>query len=430
MKILIVGSGGREHALAWMIARSELVEEVLVAPGNVGIAREPKCRLVDVSSDDIPALTKTALSEKIDLTVVGPEAPLVSGLTDTFQESGLKVFGPARAAARLEGSKVFTKRLLEKCGVPAAEFEVFDEYAPAADYLKTISGPIVVKADGLAAGKGVLVCADRDEAVDALDKIMKERAFGSAGDRVIIEECLVGEEASFIAFTDGTNVLPLASSQDHKPVFDGDMGPNTGGMGAYSPAPVVTKEMHDRIMDQVMIPVVRAMAEEGTPYVGFLYAGIMIDDGVPKVLEFNARMGDPEAQPLLFRMKSDIVPFLSAAIEGGLEGMEIEWEPEDSVCVVMASGGYPGSYEKGKPIAGIEDADAMEGVKVFHAGTGLDERGFVTGGGRVLGVTAKAEGIGRAIERAYDAAAKIRWDGVHYRKDIGGKALDRLREPR
>ncbi len=426
MKILIVGSGGREHALAWMIARSDLVKEVLVAPGNVGIAQEPKCRLVDVSSDDIASLRNMAVSEKVDLTVVGPEAPLVAGLTDSFQEARLKVFGPTQAAAQLEGSKVFTKRLLEKYGVPSAEFRVFDDYGPAGDYLKTVSGPIVVKADGLAAGKGVLVCRVREEAVAALDKIMKERAFGDAGNRVVIEECLVGEEASFIAFTDGKDVLPLASSQDHKPIFDGDTGPNTGGMGAYSPAPVVTKEMHDRIMDQVMIPVVRAMEKEGTPYVGFLYAGLMIKDGVPKVLEFNARMGDPEAQPLLLRMKSDMVPFLSAAIEGSLGGMEIEWEPEDSVCVVMASGGYPGSYEKGKPIVGIEDADAMEGVKVFHAGTDRDERGFVTKGGRVLGVTAKAKGIAQAIDRAYDAAAKIHWDDVHYRKDIGKKALDRL----
>jgi len=425
MRILIVGSGGREHTLAWKTAQSDLVSEVLVAPGNVGIAEEPKCRLVNVSAEGVEGLRRVALEEKVDLTVVGPEAPLVAGIVDSFDAAGLKVFGPSAAAAQLEGSKVFTKRLLAKYGISTAAFRVFDDFDKARAYLKEISGPTVVKADGLAAGKGVFVCVDRSRAIEALGIILKDRTFGDAGNRVVIEECLRGEEASFIAFTDGNNVLPLASSQDHKPVFDEDQGPNTGGMGAYSPAPVVTPEVHDRIMRQVMIPVVRAMESEGALYRGFLYAGLMIKDGNVQVLEFNVRMGDPEAQPLLYRMKSDMVPLMMAAIDGGLAGMTIEWAPEDAVCVVMASGGYPGSYQKGKPITGIKEAAAVDGVKIFHAGTSAGPEGFVTNGGRVLGVTAKAPGISEAIKKAYRAASMIRWDGVHYRTDIGKKALNR-----
>jgi phosphoribosylamine--glycine ligase len=425
MKILIVGSGGREHTLAWKIAQSDMVEEVLVAPGNVGIAREPKCRLADVSSGDVSGLLHLAEAERVDLTVVGPEAPLVAGLTDAFHSEGLRVFGPSREAAQLEGSKVFTKRLLAKYAIPSADFEVFQDFEAASSYLKHCSGRVVLKADGLAAGKGVFVCTDQTEAQEALATIMKEKAFGDAGDRVVIEECLEGEEASFIALTDGKDVLPLASSQDHKAIFDGDKGPNTGGMGAYSPAPVVTAEIHDRIMKKVMIPVVRAMEHEGIPYLGFLYAGLMIKDGEAKVLEFNARMGDPEAQPLLFRMETDPVPLMVAALEGGLGKMRIEWAPEDAVCVVMASAGYPGSYEKGKPITGIEEAEAMEGIKVFHAGTGRGTDGFVTAGGRVLGVTGRAHGIANAIARAYEAVEKIHWENAYYRNDIGKKALQR-----
>lgn len=425
MKILIVGSGGREHTLAWKVAQSDLVKEVIVAPGNVGIAREPKCRVADVSSDNVPGLLNLAEAERVDLTVVGPEAPLVAGLADTFRATGLRVFGPSREAAQLEGSKVFTKRLLAKYEIPSADFEVFQDFDAASSYLKGCSGRVVLKADGLAAGKGVFVCVDQAEAHKALSTIMKEKAFGDAGDRVVIEECLEGEEASFIAFTDGKDVVPLASSQDHKAIFDGDRGPNTGGMGAYSPAPVVTPEIHDRIMKDVMIPVVRAMENDGTPYLGFLYAGLMIKDGEAKVLEFNARMGDPEAQPLLFRMETDPVPLMMAALEGGLGNMTIEWTPEDAVCVVMASGGYPGSYEKGKPITGIEEADAMEGIKVFHAGTGRGANGIVTAGGRVLGVTARASGIANAIARVYEAVDKIHWENAYYRKDIGKKALER-----
>ena len=425
MKVLIVGSGGREHTLAWKVAQSDLVTDILAAPGNVGIASEPKCKTVNISSEDIEGLRDLARDERIDLTIVGPEAPLVAGITDVFRSAGLRVFGPSAAAAELEGSKVFAKRLFQKYNIPSAGFQVFDDFSEASAFLKKITGPIVIKADGLAAGKGVFVCRDQDEAMRALVTIIQEKAFGDAGNRVVIEECLEGEEASFIAFTDGEAVLPLASSQDHKPVFDDDKGPNTGGMGAYSPAPVVTAEVHDMIMEEVMVPVVRALANEGTPYMGFLYAGLMIQDGRPKVLEFNVRMGDPEAQPLLFRMKSDPVPLMMAAIEGRLASAEIEWAPEDAVCVVMASGGYPGSYEKGKPISGIEEAAAMEGVKVFHAGTGSGPDGFVTAGGRVLGVTAKAPGIQQAIERAYGAVEKIHWENVHFRKDIGKKALNR-----
>jgi phosphoribosylamine---glycine ligase len=428
MKILVVGSGGREHTLAWKFAQSPLVEEVLVAPGNAGIVREPKCRVVPIGAEDISRILELARSERIDLTVVGPEAPLVAGLTDRMVESGLRVFGPSAKAAQLEGSKVFSKRIMDRYGIPTAAFEAFDAYEPARAWLMEHSGPVVVKADGLAAGKGVYVCTERDEALQALNAVMKDRIFGDAGDRVVIEECLEGEEASFIAFTDGTTVLPLASSQDHKAIFDDDRGPNTGGMGAYSPAPVVTPDVHKTIMERVMIPTVRGLEQEGAPYVGFLYAGLMIKDGVPKVLEFNVRMGDPEAQPLLYRMASDPVPLMLAAIEGRLAGMTIDWHPEDAVCVVLASGGYPGSYEKGKPILGIDEAEQIEGVKVFHAGTALGPDGVVTAGGRVLGVTARAAGIGPAIDKAYQAVDKICWEGVHFRRDIGKKALRRRLE--
>jgi phosphoribosylamine--glycine ligase len=425
MKILIVGSGGREHTLAWKCAGSDLVTEVLAAPGSVGIAAEPKCRSVAVSSEDIQGLKDLALREKVDLTIVGPEAPLVAGLVDEFQKVGLKAFGPTASAARLEGSKVFTKQLMRNYGIPSADFEVFDDHVAASRYVQELSVPVVVKADGLAAGKGVFVCRERDEALQAINAIMLEKAFGDAGDLVLVEECLEGEEASFIAFTDGKEVIPLASSQDHKAIFDNDQGPNTGGMGAYSPAPVVTPEVHDRIMSEVMIPVIKALEAEGAPYCGFLYAGLMIKDGLPRVLEFNARMGDPEAQPLLFRMDSDPVPLFLAALEGKLRGASIQWSPDASVCVVMASGGYPGSYEKGKPIFGIPEAEVLQGVKVFHAGTGVSDGQLVTTGGRVLGVTAKAPGIGAAIDRAYEAVAKIHWDHAHYRTDIGKKALNR-----
>jgi phosphoribosylamine--glycine ligase len=427
MKVLIVGSGGREHALAWKMGQSELVTGIIAAPGNVGIASEPKCRVISTSAEDADGIVRLAEHEKVGLVVVGPEAPLVAGLSDKLSVAGFKVFGPSKDAALLEGSKAFTRNILKKYDVPAPEFEVFDRVDEAEKFVRSVPIPVVVKADGLAAGKGVFVCKDREEALAAVRSIMRERTFGEAGDRVVVEECLDGEEASFIAITDGDTVLPLASSQDHKPVFDLDMGPNTGGMGAYSPAPVVTRTVHDKIMNEITIPVVRAMEAEGSRYLGFLYAGLMIKNGIAKVLEFNVRMGDPEAQPLLFRMETDLVGLMLDAIDGRLAGREIEWLPDDAVCVVMSSGGYPGGYEKGKPIHGIHEAEAIDGVKVFHAGTAKGPNGYVTAGGRVLGVTARDIGIEKAVGKAYAGVTKINWDGVHYRKDIGKKAIDRLK---
>ncbi|MGB9615866.1 MAG: phosphoribosylamine--glycine ligase [Desulfomonilaceae bacterium] len=423
MKILLIGSGGREHALAWKMQQSQLVKEIIVAPGNVGIAQEPKCRLADVKAEDVEGVVKLAVSEGVDLVVVGPEAPLVLGLADKLRASGIRVFGPSQKAAQLEGSKVFARTLLKKYRVPSPKFEVFDNADEAERFVLSGEGPLVVKADGLAAGKGVFVCKDREAARDAVHSIMTERIFGSAGDRIVIEEYLTGEEASFIAITDGFTVLPLATSQDHKPVFDGDNGPNTGGMGAYSPAPVVTPDVHEEVMNQIMIRVVKAMEREGCPYLGFLYAGLMIQNGEAKVLEFNVRMGDPEAQPLLFRMETDLVELMAAALDGTLADKDIDWTLQDAVCVVMASKGYPGSYEKGKLISGLEEAEAMEEVKVFHAGTGKNSEGYITTGGRVLGVAARGLGIASAIDRAYEAVSKIHWEGVHYRRDIGKKAL-------
>ncbi len=403
----------------------DLVKELVAAPGNVGISGEPKCRVVPISSDDISGLVELAKKEKFDLTVVGPEAPLVAGLTDELVKNGLKVFGPSSNAALLEGSKVFSKELMKKYGIPSADFETFEDHGLAANHINSAKFPLVVKADGLAAGKGVFVCETRNEALDAIDQIMKKKVFGGAGARLIVEDCLKGEEASFIAFTDGESVIPLASSQDHKAIFDNDKGPNTGGMGAYSPAPVVTSSAYDRIMNEVMLPTVKAMAAEGRPYVGFLYAGLMIRDDVPKVLEFNVRLGDPEAQPLLVRMKTDPIPLMIAALEGRLSKQSIQWDDDASVCVVMASKGYPGTYSKGQLISGIERAEAIPGVKVFIAGAGTSSSGIVTSGGRVLGVTSLAENIPKAIDIAYQAVEKIEWEGVHYRRDIGKKALVR-----
>ncbi len=426
MKVLLIGSGGREHSIAWKIAQSELVDEVIAAPGNVGISKETKCRSVGVSSDDIPGLLDLAIKEKIDLTVVGPEAPLCAGLTDTFASRGLKVFGPSFKAARLEGSKVFAKSLMQKYNIPTAGFQAFENFEEAKAALSDCPFATVIKADGLAAGKGVFVCEDHAEALEALDTIMNRKVFGAAGSHVIIEERLVGEEASFIAFTDGKCVVPLAGSQDHKAINDGDRGPNTGGMGAYSPAPVITPELHDKIMNEIMIPTVKGLELEGALFVGFLYAGLMINGEEVKVLEYNVRLGDPEAQPLLYRMKSDPVPLMIAAVEGRLSGMTIDWMEEDSVCVVMSSRGYPGTYEKGMEISGIGEAEKISDVKVFIAGAKDQDGHLVTSGGRVLGVTARAKGIASAIEKAYRAVDLISWEGAHFRTDIGGKALSRL----
>jgi phosphoribosylamine--glycine ligase len=421
MKVLVIGSGGREHALVWKISQSPRVKELYCAPGNGGIARQARC--LDIAAEDLEGLVRFAKETKIDLTVVGPEMPLCLGITDLFQKEGLKIFGPSKKAAQLEGSKAFAKELMQRHKIPAAKYGVFTKQDEAVAYIKKQGAPIVVKADGLAAGKGVFVAATVDEALAALAAIMMKRVFGAAGDRVVIEEKLEGEEASFIAFSDGTRVLPLATTQDHKAIYDNDQGPNTGGMGAYSPAPVVTPEVNERIMKEIMIPIVKAMAAEGMPYCGVLYAGLMITDGVPKVIEFNCRLGDPETQPIVMRMQGDIIPVIEACIAGNLSRAEIAWDPRAAVCVVMASQGYPGSYEKGKPIHGLEKAEMMPGVHCFHAGTTVKEEKYLTAGGRVLGVTGLGQGIKDAIETTYRAVKEITWEGAHYRRDIGKKAL-------
>ncbi|KAF0218773.1 MAG: phosphoribosylamine--glycine [Geobacteraceae bacterium] len=421
MKVLVIGSGGREHALVWKIAQSPLVEKIYCAPGNPGIGRIAEN--IDIKVDDLPRLLEFARRENIGLTVVGPELPLSLGVVDLFEEYGLTIFGARRNAAVIEASKAFAKDLMKKYHVPTAAYEVFTEVEPALAFIDRLGTPIVVKADGLAAGKGVIIAQTRGEAVTAVTEMLTGNAFGAAGARVVIEEFLRGEEASFLAFTDGKNIVPLASAQDHKAVFDGDQGPNTGGMGAYSPAPVVTPAIHEKTMTEVMRRTVDGMAAEGRPYRGVLYAGLMIDGGNIKTLEFNARFGDPECQPLLMRMKSDIVPILLAVAKGDISGMEIEWFEKAAVCVVMAAQGYPGEYRKGDEIAGLEEAAKMEDLSVFHAGTALKGDKFVTSGGRVLGVTAMGNTVKEAIERAYRGVSAITWCGVHYRKDIGKKAL-------
>ena len=424
MKILVVGGGGREHALVWKIAQSPKVSKIYCAPGNAGISEHTA--IVPVKANDLYSLLEFALKEKIDLTVVGPEDPLTQGIVDLFESKGLFIFGANRKAAEIERSKAFAKETMKKYHIPTAFYEVFDNRNETVKYIRKLGAPIVVKADGLAAGKGVIVCKTVEEAIQSVDKIMVEKIFGEAGNRVVIEEYLVGEEASYIAFTDGKAILPMASSQDHKPIFDEDQGPNTGGMGAYSPAPVVTEEVHEKIIEKILRPIIYGMGEEGRPYKGVLYAGLMIHDGYPKALEFNARFGDPETQPVLMRMKGDIVPILEACMKGTLSQHRIEWDNRPSVCVVMASKGYPGDYEKGKVIGGLKEVSQMEGVFVFHAGTALKNGQMITNGGRVLGVTGLGEDIPRAIEKTYQAVKKISWDGVHYRTDIGQKALCRV----
>ncbi len=421
MKVLVVGGGGREHALVWKIAQSPKVSKVFCAPGNAGISRQ--ATLVPIEANNLDGLLKFALKERMDLTVVGPEEPLTRGIVDLFESKGLPIFGANQKAAELEGSKAFAKKIMKKYHIPTASYEIFEDRQRAVDYVQRQGAPIVIKADGLAAGKGVILCKTVEEAIRAIDRMMVERAFGEAGRRVVIEEYLVGEEASYLAFTDGKAILPLASSQDHKAVFDGDEGPNTGGMGAYSPAPVVTEEVHQRILEKILRPIIQGMAEEGRPYKGVIYAGLMIHNGQPKVLEFNARFGDPETQPVLMRMRGDIVPILESCIEGTLSQCTIEWDRRASVCVVMASRGYPGAYEKGKRIEGLDKVSQLEDVFIFHAGTALLDQQVVTNGGRVLGVTGLGESIPKAIERTYQAVEMISWEGVHYRRDIGKKAL-------
>ena len=423
MNILVIGGGGREHALVWKIAQSPMVERLYCAPGNPGIDELAEC--VPLAVDNIEGLLDFAKEKEIGLTVVGPELPLTLGIVDRFRAAGLTIFGADRAAARIEGSKAFAKDLMAKYGVPTAAYDTFIDRDPAVEFIKRHGAPIVVKADGLAAGKGVIVARSVEEAIAAVDSILLGGAFGEAGRKVVIEEFLEGEEASFLAFTDGKVILPLASAQDHKPVFDGDQGLNTGGMGAYSPAPVVTPVIHDEIIETVLRPTIDGMAKEGCPYRGILYAGLMIKDGEIKTLEFNARFGDPEAQPLLARLKSDLLPVLLACARGNLAGIPLEWHDKAAVCVVMASGGYPGDFDKGHAIHGLEAAAKIDDLIVFHAGTAARDGKVVNAGGRVLGVTGLGETVAAAIDKAYQGVQVISWDGAHYRTDIGKKALGR-----
>lgn len=427
MRILVVGSGGREHALCWKISKSKLCDKLYCAPGNGGISETAE--LIDIKADDITGLLNFAKEKKIGLTVVGPEAALVAGIVDKFESEGLKIFGPSKSRALIEGSKVFSKELMKKWGIPTADFKVFDNAGKALEYLAGKQAPLVVKADGLCAGKGVLVCKTKASAKDAVNEMMVKRSFGDAANKIIIEECLIGEEASIIVVSDGKNVVPLASSQDHKRVFDGDKGSNTGGMGAYSPAPVVTGAVFKEIIDRVISPMIKGMAEEGEPYKGAFYAGIMLTKEGPKVLEFNARFGDPETQAIMPRLKSDLVDLMMRSIEGNLENYSLDWDPRPCVSVVVASGGYPGNYEKGIEIKGVDLVKALKDVVVFHAGTKSGRRAtdgsstLLTNGGRVLDVTALGSDIKDAIDNCYNALGKIHFDRMHYRRDIGYRAV-------
>ncbi|MEW8624686.1 MAG: phosphoribosylamine--glycine ligase [Candidatus Thiodiazotropha sp.] len=425
MNILVIGSGGREHALAWKAAQSPLADKVYVAPGNAGTALEEKLENVTIGVEEIEQLVSFAKSNQIGLTIIGPEVPLVMGITDAFQQAGLSCFGPTQGAAQLEGSKSFTKDFLARHNIPTADYQTFTEIDKALAYLHQCGAPIVIKADGLAAGKGVIVAMDMETAETAVKDMLAGNAFGEAGHRVVIEEFLEGEEASFIVMADGEHVLPMATSQDHKRVGNGDTGLNTGGMGAYSPAPVVTESVDRRIMDEVILPTVRGMAEEGLPYTGFLYAGLMITaDGTPKVIEYNCRFGDPETQPIMLRMRSDLVAHCLAALEGKLNQQTTEWDPRASVGVVLAAGGYPGSYDKGLPISGLPESGNNE-LKVFHAGTSMKGDEVVTSGGRVLCATALGETVTQAQQNAYQLTRAIHWDGVYFRTDIAYRAIAR-----
>jgi len=424
MRILMIGSGGREHALAWKLARSPHCTKLYAAPGNPGIAKVAQC--VPIKADDLDGLVKFARQEKIDLTVVGPEKPLIDGLVDLFQKAGLRVFGPNKEAAQVEGSKAWSKAVMTHFAVPTADYRTFQHLAEALRYIDHHEEPLVVKASGIAAGKGVFVCQNQAEARRAVEIILREKAFGAAGDSVVVEERLTGEEASILALVDDSTIYTLESSQDHKAVFDGDHGPNTGGMGAYSPAPVVTERVQTQVDREILVPMVHGMKTEGAPYCGLLYAGVMVTPGGPKVLEFNARFGDPEAQPLLVRLKSDLVEALEATIDNRLDQVTLAWDPRPAVCVVMASGGYPDAYEKGKEITGLQKADAMEDVVVFHAGTREEDGKIYTDGGRVLGVTAIGQTLTEARDRAYEAVRAIHFARAHWRTDIGAKAIRRL----
>ncbi|MBI5103161.1 MAG: phosphoribosylamine--glycine ligase [Nitrospirae bacterium] len=424
MKVLVIGSGGREHAIVWKLAQSRSVDKIYCCPGNAGIAGMAEC--IDVKQDDFAALLDFVKYEWIDLTIVGPEDPLSKGIVDLFEKEGRRILGPTKAAAQLESSKVFSKDLMRANGIPTADYKVFTSYLHAEEYIKMKGTPIVIKADGLAAGKGVFIASTTEEAIDALRIIMKDRAFGDAGNKVLIEDCLQGEEASFMVFTDGKTIVPMVSSQDHKRIFDNDRGLNTGGMGAYSPAPVVTEAMEHTVIEKVMKPTIRALKAEGITYKGILYAGLMIDKkGTPYVLEYNCRLGDPETQPVLSRLETDLTEIAIAIAEERLDQVQVRWKKDPAVCVVISSEGYPGAYRKGDVITGVEEAETLEGVKVFHAGTAFQDDKIVTSGGRVLGVTATGSDIADARRKAYEAIEKIHFRGMHFRKDIASRALDR-----
>jgi phosphoribosylamine--glycine ligase len=421
MRILVIGSGGREHALVWKISRSARVRKIYCAPGSAGIAE--LATLVPIGADQIEQLADFAAQEQIDLTVVGPELPLTLGISDLFESRGLRIFGPDKAAAQLEGSKAFAKEILRESKIPTAAFGTFADAAPAKAYLAQQKPPYVIKADGLAAGKGVLICTNRAAADAAVEEILVRKTFGSAGERLVIEEFLDGEEASFMVLTDGEHVLPLASSQDHKRVFDNDEGPNTGGMGAYSPAPAVTPAIHERISREILLPLLAGLKRRGIRYRGVIYVGLMITKDGPKVLEFNARFGDPECQPIMMRLNSDLVPLLEATIDGKLDQIQAEWHDDPAVCVVLCAGGYPGAYRKGQEIHGLNKLKGWANGFVFHAGTAMEKDRWVTTGGRVLGVTARGKNITDAVKEVYRAIEEISWSGMHYRKDIAHRAL-------
>jgi phosphoribosylamine--glycine ligase len=423
MRILVLGSGGREHALVWKISQSRLVDKIFCAPGNGGISQQAEC--VDIAAQDLQRLLDFSRKEKIDLTVVGPEVPLAAGIVDEFKKNNLKIFGPQKGAAKLEASKVFAKEIMAKFAVPSADFKVFDNPQLAKKYIEKKGAPLVVKADGLAQGKGVVVASRVDEAIEAVTSIMGEKIFQESGNRIVIEDCLEGEEASILVFTDGKTIVPLASSQDHKRIFDNDKGPNTGGMGAYSPAPIISDKLLKEILSDAIERTIAGLAKEGIEYKGVLYAGIMVTKHGPKVLEFNVRFGDPETQAILPRLKSDLVEVMLAIIEAKLDKVKLLWRESACVCVVCASGGYPGAYEKGKEIFGLDQVQKLPNVVVFHSGTRESAEKYFTTGGRVLGVTGLGNTIKEAIGRTYQAVEKIHFDGMHYRKDIGQKALKR-----
>lgn len=426
MKILVIGSGGREATLVWKIAQSDKVDKIYAAPGNGGISQYAEC--VDIQAAELDKLTEFAEQNSIDLTIVGPENPLSDGIVDIFEAKGLRIFGPTKLAAEIESSKVFAKDFMKKYNIPSAEYRVFTDPEEAKEYVRELGPPLVVKADGLAAGKGVIPAMDLETALEAVDKIGVQKAFGEAGNKIIVEEFLEGEEASILAFTDGETVVPMVSSQDHKRAYDGDQGPNTGGMGAYSPAPVMTGELNNRVLNEVLIPTVMGMNDEGRKYKGVLYAGLMIKDGKPKVLEFNCRFGDPELQVVLPRLSSDVIEPLNAVVDENLNEVTLEWNPQAAVCVVMASEGYPGKYEKGKQITGLEKLAQVQNIIAFHAGTKREDDTYTTSGGRVLGVTAFGDDIKSAIDHVYQTIDTINFENAFYRKDIGHRALARLEE--